>query len=120
VTPKPLLPPPIPQALVLKDLEGVKLQCEKLNAGDMYSLLAAILTNRSWDDIRNPDMGSLQTPSTEQEKTLLRTYAQRYLLEITQILNKVPRQVSWPGSDPHAPYRLGGVGGGGYSTEERE
>lgn len=39
------------QALVLKDLEGVKHYCQKLRAGDMYSLLAAVLTSRSWDDI---------------------------------------------------------------------
>ena len=39
------------KALVLKDLEGVKHYCQKLNAGEMYSLLAAVLTSRSWDDI---------------------------------------------------------------------
>lgn len=39
------------KALVLKDLPGVKHYCQKLNAGEMYSLLAAVLTSRSWDDI---------------------------------------------------------------------
>lgn len=61
----------INQALVLKDLESVKYYCQKLNSGDMYSLLAAILTNRSWDDIKDPDLGSLQMPNTQRVRCLL-------------------------------------------------
>lgn len=118
------------QALVFKDLEAVKYYCMKLNSGDMYSLLAAVLTNRSWDDIKDPSLGSLRTPNTKQDRTLIRTCesfsltgcrrehlsnpegrrlmwvvimwfacyhgadAQKYLFEITEILNRVPRQVS--------------------------
>jgi hypothetical protein len=61
------------QALVFKDLEAVKYYCMKLNSGDMYSLLAAVLTNRSWDDIKDPSLGSLRTPNTKQDRTLIRT-----------------------------------------------
>lgn len=145
------------KALVLKDLDGVKHYCQKLNAGEMYSLLAAVLTSRSWDDItryvplslpvtrsgsewgegcvgcasvhkpsasspsattpqhhptlplfclpisnqppnttnhpRSPDLGSLKTPSTKEDKTLIRSYAQRYYFEITELLNTVPREM---------------------------
>ena len=81
------------KALVLKDMEGVKFYCQKLNAGEMYSLLAAILTSRSWDDITNSDLGSLKTPSTKEDKTLIRSYAQRYYFEIVEILNSVPREM---------------------------
>jgi hypothetical protein len=77
------------QALVLKDLEGVKRYCQALNAGDLYTLLAAVLTNRSWDDIKNPDLGSLRAPNTTEDRTLIRSYANRYILEITSLLNQV-------------------------------
>lgn len=36
----------------MKDLDEVRYYCKKLNSGEMYSLLAAILTNKSWDDIK--------------------------------------------------------------------
>ena len=54
------------KALVLKDLEGVKHYCQKLNAGEMYSLLAAVLTSRSWDDItRSVSLGRwIDRPTT--------------------------------------------------------
>ncbi len=81
------------KALVLKDMDGVKHFCQKLNAGEMYSLLAAILTSRSWDDITSKDLGSLKTPSTKEDKTLIRSYAQRYYFEIVEILNSVPREM---------------------------
>ncbi|GAB5035151.1 aarf domain-containing kinase [Nannochloropsis oceanica] len=58
--------------------------------GEMYSLLAAILTSRSWDDITSPDLGSLRAPSSQEDKTLTRSYAQRYYFEIVEILNSVP------------------------------
>lgn len=81
------------QALVLKDLPGIEHYCKLLNSGEMYSLLAAILTSRSWDDITSPDLGSLRTPNTKEDKTLIRSYAQKYLFEITEILNSVPREM---------------------------
>ncbi|GAB5035185.1 abc1 protein at2g40090-like [Nannochloropsis oceanica] len=81
------------KALVLKDMAGVKFYCQKLNAGEMYSLLAAILTSRSWDDITSPDLGSLRAPSSQEDKTLIRSYAQRYYFEIVEILNSVPREM---------------------------
>lgn len=58
---------------MFKDLPAVKHYCQRLNSGEMYSLLAAILTNRSWDDIKDPSLGSLHAPNTKQEKTLIRT-----------------------------------------------
>ena len=61
--------------------------------GEMYSLLAAILTSRSWDDITSPDLGSLRAPRTQEDKTLIRSYAQRYYFEIVEILNSVPREM---------------------------
>ena len=44
------------RALVMSDEEGIKRCCEQLNAGQAYTLLAAILTMRPWDDIVSSDM----------------------------------------------------------------
>lgn len=60
---------------MLKDLEGVKHYCQKLNAGEMYSLLAAVLTSRSWDDItRSVDRGFDRSPALSDDPYVVDLY----------------------------------------------
>lgn len=56
----------------------------------MYGLLACILTARSWDVVTT---GIDQGPITDEEAELIRLNAATYVTEITELLNKVPRQL---------------------------
>ena len=88
------------KSIVFKDIEGIRKNCIELGAGELYHLLAAILTNRSWDDITsshgkkfNELTDSLKAPSSDSEKAIIRSYAAKYMKEITQILNMVDKQM---------------------------
>lgn len=40
------------ESLIKKDLAGIKKYCLELNAGELHSLLACMVTARSWDSIQ--------------------------------------------------------------------
>ena len=61
--------------------------------GELYPLFAAMLTQRPWDDIANPDLDSLRGSSSAGDGALIRGYAQRYAREITVVLDTVPREM---------------------------
>ena len=52
------------QALIRSDIDGVKQSSESLGVGEMYGLLACILTARSWDVVTT---GIDQGPVTDHE-----------------------------------------------------
>lgn len=81
------------QAIVLTDVREIEKQCIKLGAGDMYPLLAAMLTARPWDEISQNSMGRLNVTVDDADRAMISGYAQRYAFEISDMLNKVPRQV---------------------------
>ncbi|XP_068729639.1 aarF domain-containing protein kinase 1-like [Montipora capricornis] len=78
------------QSLINADLEGIKQSSEALGVKEMYGLLACILTARSWDVITT---GIDQGPITDDEAELIRVNAATYVTEITELLNRVPRQL---------------------------
>jgi len=80
------------RSIVLADTKGIAESSKILGVGDLYPLFAAMLTQRPWDDVANPDMASLRSDS-EGDAALLRGYAQRYVKEITMVLDRVPRQM---------------------------
>lgn len=43
------------QAIILADEKRIEKYCKKLNAGDLYTLLAAVLTLKSWDNVISND-----------------------------------------------------------------
>ena len=47
------------QSLIKADLDGIKKYCIELNAGQMYPLLACIISGRSWNSI----MGGISNKS---------------------------------------------------------
>ena len=55
------------QALISTDLEGIKRSSEDLGVGDMYGLLACMLTARSWDVVTS---GINQENVSEEEVSL--------------------------------------------------
>jgi aarF domain-containing kinase len=76
--------------LITRDNDSIKKYCQELEAGELYPLLACIITARSWDSIQQ-GIGSVSR--TNIENNLIRNDAYLYFSEITQLLNKVPRQL---------------------------
>ena len=60
-------------ALILKDNDSIKRYCQELEAGELYPLLACIITARTWDSIQ-VGIGSLERTSSEVSDSLLLHY----------------------------------------------
>jgi len=50
------------------DTEVVKRNCQLLNAGSLYPLLASMVCARTWDSIANAELGKGPPSSTEVRK----------------------------------------------------
>lgn len=87
------------KSLLLADVDGIKTSCANLGVHEMYPLLAAMLTSRPFDEV----MERNKTKSFTSKKTvnmdsasdtaMIRGYAQQYLKDIIQMLDRVPRQM---------------------------
>ncbi|XP_032964522.1 aarF domain-containing protein kinase 1 isoform X3 [Rhinolophus ferrumequinum] len=78
------------QSLIWTDMKRVKKYCQRLGAGDLYPLLACMLTARSWNSVNR---GISQAPVTAAEDSEIRNNAATYLPQISQLLSHVPRQM---------------------------
>jgi len=82
-------------ALVFGDVEGIKRHSEAMNAGDMYPLFAAMLTQKPWEQIEgssgHPD--HLVVPRTREHRQLVQDYAQQYMAQISTMLCRMPRDL---------------------------
>lgn len=78
------------QALIQGDMRGVERYSLRLGAGPLYPLFACVLTARSWTAV-NAGISSL--PVTPSEDNEIRTNAGLYLPQISELLNRVPRQM---------------------------
>jgi len=110
------------KALLLADITQIRATCEALGVTKMYQLLAAMLTSRPFDEIleRSEKGGKLiptknriepvkrvrqdsindadpskanTASSADGDKVMIRGYAQRYLPEIIEMLDTVPREM---------------------------
>ncbi|CAC5374091.1 ADCK [Mytilus coruscus] len=77
-------------SLIKADLEGIKKYSTAMNAGDMYPLFACMLTARSWKAISS---GIDKQQYTKSEDDEIKSNAATYLIQISEILNRVPRQL---------------------------
>ncbi|RXN08874.1 putative aarF domain-containing kinase 1 isoform X1 [Labeo rohita] len=78
------------QSLIKGDMKGIERYSRRLSAGDLYPLFACVLTGRSWTSV---NAGISQTPVTQSEDVEIRTNATLYLPQISELLNRVPRQM---------------------------
>ncbi|KAM9355874.1 aarF domain-containing protein kinase 1 [Pholidichthys leucotaenia] len=78
------------QALINGDMSGVERYSRRLGAGDLYPLFACVLTARSWNAVNT---GISAVPVTHAEDVEIRTNAALYLPQISDLLNRVPRQM---------------------------
>ena len=81
------------RGLVTSDEKEIKANCEKMNAGAIYTLLAAMLTMKPWDDIVSDDMGRLKSKGTRGESEMLKSYAKKYFKDIVGLLGTVPPEM---------------------------
>uniref|UniRef100_A0A1A8HIP6 AarF domain-containing protein kinase 1 n=1 Tax=Nothobranchius korthausae TaxID=1143690 RepID=A0A1A8HIP6_9TELE len=72
------------------DMSGVERYSRRLGAGDLFPLFACVLTARSWNAVNS---GISSAPVTQAEDVEIRTNAARYLPQISDLLNRVPRQM---------------------------
>ncbi|XP_041828246.1 aarF domain-containing protein kinase 1 isoform X2 [Melanotaenia boesemani] len=77
-------------SLIRGDMSGLERYSRRLGAGDLYPLFACVLTARSWTSV-NAGIGSV--PVTHAEDVEIRTNAALYLPQISELLNRVPRQM---------------------------
>uniref|UniRef100_A0A1A7YFC1 AarF domain-containing protein kinase 1 n=2 Tax=Iconisemion striatum TaxID=60296 RepID=A0A1A7YFC1_9TELE len=77
-------------SLINGDMSGVERYSRRLGAGDLFPLFACVLTARSWTAVNT---GISSVPVTQAEDVEIRTNAARYLPQISDLLNRVPRQM---------------------------
>ncbi|XP_069064499.1 aarF domain-containing protein kinase 1 isoform X2 [Pleurodeles waltl] len=78
------------QALIKADMKRVQKYSQELGAGNMYPLLACMITARSWESVSG---GIDRVPVTNAEGVEIRSSAAAYLPQISQLLNNVPREM---------------------------
>jgi aarF domain-containing kinase len=81
------------RALVVGDEKEIKFRCERMHVGPAFTLLAAILTMRPWDDITSGDMGRLKNKGSKGESEMLKAYAKRYFKDIVALLGRVDSEM---------------------------
>ena len=87
------------KSLMLADIDGIKTSCSALGVYEMYPLLAAMLTSRPFDEVmersksKSFSVKATDSMDTKSDAAMIRGYAQQYLKEIIQMLDKVPRQM---------------------------
>jgi len=81
------------RALVEGDEKEIKLRCDRLHVGSAFTLLAAMLTMRPWDDITSGDVNRLKGKGTAGESEMLKAYAKRYFKDIVALLGRVDSEM---------------------------
>ncbi|XP_028409857.1 uncharacterized aarF domain-containing protein kinase 1-like isoform X2 [Dendronephthya gigantea] len=78
------------QSIISADLEGIKAYSEKMDVGEFYGIFACMLSARTWNTVIS---GMKQTPFSQNEMEELRSSVAMYLSDISNVLNRVPRQL---------------------------
>ena len=81
------------RALVCSDEIAIQKYANELNAGKLFTSLAAILTMRTWDDITSQDMSRLKGKNTPGESEMLKAYAHKYFKDIVLLLGLLPSEM---------------------------
>jgi aarF domain-containing kinase len=85
------------KSLMLADLHGIKDACHSLGVDEAYTLFAAMLTARPFDEIiERSKKGSLSqhvNPDSGADKAVIRAYVQQYIHNIFDLLGTIPREM---------------------------
>ncbi|XP_015116584.1 uncharacterized aarF domain-containing protein kinase 1 [Diachasma alloeum] len=77
-------------AILNKDKEGMKRYCADLGVGDLYGLLACMVSGRTWDTIM---AGVEKTKYSKNEKEMFQNEVPNLLPQISEVLERVNRQM---------------------------
>ncbi|CAJ0569556.1 unnamed protein product, partial [Mesorhabditis spiculigera] len=77
-------------ALLNADTQQIRRVAEELGVGEMYGLLACMVTQRSWKSVTQ---GIRKSKKDEQERQELRDYAVTLIPQISEVLARVPREM---------------------------
>lgn len=64
-----------------------------MNAGEMYPLFAAMLTQRPWEDVTRKSADHLYIPRGQAERQVLQARARQFVKEINELLSRMPRDL---------------------------
>jgi aarF domain-containing kinase len=81
------------RGLLTSNEDIIREECMRMNSGPAYTLLAAMLTMRPWDDIVSDDVDRLKTPQNKGNTVMLRAYAKKYFTHIVKLLGAVPPEL---------------------------
>jgi aarF domain-containing kinase len=84
------------KALMLADLDAIKSSCHELGVDQAYTLFAAMLTARPFDELMERSKQKTlrqQDAGNRADHAIISGYAQRYLSNIFDLLNTLPRQM---------------------------
>ncbi|CAG7818707.1 unnamed protein product, partial [Allacma fusca] len=74
------------------DIEGMKKHSAELGVGEYYHLFSCVVSARSWDTIINKKSGGIVANQvTTSEAEYIRRRISKYIPQLTQIFEKVPR-----------------------------
>jgi len=80
-------------SLIRGDKEGIKTYAQKMNAGDMYPLFAAMLTRKPFHEITSQNKDKLVLKNDEDERRQLQEWAMQYAEEVQTILARIPKSL---------------------------
>jgi aarF domain-containing kinase len=85
------------KSLMLADLHGIKDACQSLGVGEAYTLFAAMLTARPFDEIiERSKKGSLSKDvdtDSSADKAVIRAYVNQFIHQIFGLLDTIPREM---------------------------
>ncbi|GMT11138.1 hypothetical protein PFISCL1PPCAC_2435, partial [Pristionchus fissidentatus] len=77
-------------ALLKPDQDEIKRVADEMGVGELYGLFACIVTRRSWKSVTS---GIGKSNMDEKEKKELRAYAVTLIPQISQVLQRMPREM---------------------------
>ncbi|CAB9514309.1 aarF domain-containing protein kinase 1 [Seminavis robusta] len=88
------------KALMMADIPTIQSSCQKLGVdGMLYTLLSGLLTARPFDEVVERsktgsfDLSGKVQHKSQQDKAVIRGYAQKFLVDILTMIDKLPRQM---------------------------
>lgn len=77
-------------SVIRSDVNDIRSTAEKLGVGELYGLFACMASGRSWNAIVS---GIDKQRKSQAEEDEIKNDAAKYLVEITEVLHRVPRQM---------------------------
>lgn len=85
------------KALLLADIPGIQSACAEMGLEDMYTMFAALVTARPFDEVIERSKNRWGKPrdklNKKVDKTIMAGYAQRFLRQILDLLARIPREM---------------------------